>query len=62
MLREKHNLKDVFRQIYQKHRFPNQIQDGNSAIVRILNSFSELRPIVQNFIEGKEKIKNICYD
>ncbi|HRH44304.1 MAG TPA: hypothetical protein PKY82_21905 [Pyrinomonadaceae bacterium] len=56
MLREKHNLKDVFRQIWNKHRFPNQIQDGNSAIVRILNSFPELRPIVQNFIEGKEKI------
>lgn len=56
MLHEKHNLKDVFRQIYQKHRFPNQIQDGNTAIVRILNSFPELRPIVQKFIEGKEKI------
>lgn len=52
----KRNLKDVFRKIYENHRLPNQIQDGNSAIINILNSFPELRPVVQNFIIGKVKI------
>lgn len=57
LLREKHNLTDVFRQIWNKHRFPAQIQDGNIAIVNSLKTFPELRPIVQKFIEGKEKIE-----
>ena len=53
MLREKRNLKDIFRQLYQKYRFPNQIQDGNTAIVRILNSFPELRPIAKGTDLGR---------
>ncbi|MBX7171866.1 MAG: hypothetical protein K1X72_12970 [Pyrinomonadaceae bacterium] len=57
LLREKHNLKDIFRQVWNKHRFPAQIQDGNTAIINILKTFPELRPIVQKFIEGKEKIE-----
>ncbi len=60
LLREskgKRNLKDIFRQVYQKHRVPNQIQDGNLAITSILKSFPELNLIVQNYIEGKSKIE-----
>lgn len=52
----KKNLKEVFSQIYQKHKIPNQLQDGNSAIISILRSFPEIQPIVQNYIEGKSKI------
>lgn len=50
------NLKDVFRQLYQKHRIPNQIEDGNLAVTRILKGFPELISIIQNYIEGKSKI------
>lgn len=59
LLREskgKRNLKEVFYKIYQKHRFPNQIQDGNTAIVSILKGFPELNLVVQNYIEGKAQI------
>lgn len=59
LLREsggKRNLKDVFRRLYQKHRSPNEIEDGNTAILNILNSYPELRPVVQNYIQGKSKI------
>lgn len=52
----KRNLKDVFRRLFQKHRLPNQIQDGNSAITSILKTFPELNPIFQTYIEGKSKI------
>ncbi len=50
------DLKTVFQQIYQKLKNPNQIQDGNSAITRILKTFPELNLIVQNYIEGSSKI------
>jgi len=50
------DLKTVFQQLYQKLKKPNQIQDGNSAITRILKTFPELNLIVQNYIEGSSKI------
>lgn len=59
MLREskgKRSIKDVFRTVYQNHRAPAQIQDGNSAITGILKSYPELNSIVQNYIEGKSGI------
>lgn len=59
MLREskgKRSIKDVFRMVYQKHRSPAQIQDGNSAIAGILKSYPELSSIVQSYIEGKSGI------
>lgn len=52
----KRSLKDVFREIYRKHKKSNQIQDGNSAIISILRSFPELNPIIMNYLEGKSKI------
>jgi hypothetical protein len=59
LLREskgKRNLKEIFRQIWNKYQPPNQIQDGNPAILSILKSFPELHLTVQNYIEGKSKI------
>lgn len=60
MLREgkgKRSLKNIFRVVYQKHRHPAQIQDGNSAITSILKSYSELNSIAQSYIEGKSGIE-----
>jgi hypothetical protein len=50
------NLKDVFRQVWNKHRFPNQIQDGNAAILSILETFPELNSIIRNYLQGGSKI------
>ena len=52
----KRSISDIFRQVYQTHRLPNEAQDGNIAILNILKNHAELRPIVENYIEGTKKI------
>jgi predicted metalloprotease with PDZ domain len=54
--RGKRSINDVLREIYQKHRFPNQTQNANAAILKILKSRAELLPTIKNYIEGAEKI------
>jgi predicted metalloprotease with PDZ domain len=59
LLREskgKRSLSDVFREIYQKHRYPNVSQDANSALLAVLKSHAELRAIVSDYIQGTAKI------
>lgn len=55
--RGKRSLSNIFRQIYQKHRVPNSLQDGNAAILGVLKSYPELRLVVQNYVEGNAKIE-----
>jgi predicted metalloprotease with PDZ domain len=55
--RSRRSLSDVFRQIYKKHRAPNAVQDGNAAILDILKSYPELRPVIQKYIEGNSKVE-----
>lgn len=50
------DLFDVLRQIYQKHRLPNNQTDGNTAILEILQSHDALIPIVEKYIKGANKI------
>lgn len=52
----KSDINKIFRQIYQKHRFPNQIQDGNKAILDILESYPALIPIVEKHIKNANKL------
>jgi predicted metalloprotease with PDZ domain len=52
----KRAISEVFRQVYQTHRLPNEAQDGNIAVLNILKSHAEFRPIVENYIEGTKKI------
>lgn len=52
----KFTISDVFREIYDKHRVPNKPENGNAAILKILESYKELRPIVEKYIRGAEKI------
>lgn len=52
----KKSIADVFRQIYQKHDVPHSPEDGNAAILRILNSYTELDSVVEKYIGGTEKI------
>ncbi|MGI8494673.1 MAG: hypothetical protein ACR2L1_05080 [Pyrinomonadaceae bacterium] len=53
----KRSIAEIFRAVYQKHRVPNEVQDGNTAILDILNSYPELQPIVKNYIEGAAKVE-----
>lgn len=59
LLREskgKRDLDSIFQSAFQKHRVPNQREDGNAAILRILKSSAELVPLVEKYIEGNSKI------
>ena len=46
----------IFRDVYQKHRRPNEPADGNQAILKILNAYSELNSIVEKYIAGADEI------
>lgn len=52
----KNSLGDILREIYQKHNFSAPGQDGNAAILGVLESRAELRPIVEKYIKGTENI------
>ncbi len=52
----KRSINDIFRQVLNKYRLPNKLQEGNTAILNILGSYSELQPIIEKYIKGMEKI------
>ncbi|HXH70077.1 MAG TPA: hypothetical protein VNI60_07095 [Pyrinomonadaceae bacterium] len=52
----KRAISDVIRQIYNKHHVPNKPQDGNAAILNILENYKELRSIAEKYIKGVGKI------
>ncbi len=54
--RGKRSISDVFRRILNKYRLPNKPQEGNIAILNVVESYAELQPIVDKFIKGTEKI------
>ncbi|MDQ3800978.1 MAG: hypothetical protein M3384_16270 [Acidobacteriota bacterium] len=59
LLREskgKRDLDSIFREVFQKHRAPNQREDGNAAILRILKSNAGLVPLAEKYIEGNSRI------
>ncbi len=54
--RGKRSINDIFREIYQKHRVPNESADGNAVILKTLNNYSELNLIIANYVQGTENI------
>ena len=54
--RGKRSMGDVFREIYQKHHVPNESANGNAAILKTLNNYSELNLIIRNYVKGAENI------
>jgi predicted metalloprotease with PDZ domain len=54
--RGKRDLDSIFREAFQKHRAPNQREDGNAAILRILKSNAGLVQLAEKYIEGNSKI------
>jgi predicted metalloprotease with PDZ domain len=58
LLREnkgKQSISTIFREIYQKHRVPNQLEEGNVAILKILKEYSELNLIIEKYVKGAQK-------
>jgi hypothetical protein len=52
----KNSLSEILREIYQKHGMSAPRQDGNTAILNILEARAELRPIIEKYIKGTENI------
>ena len=52
----KRSIADILREIYEQHRPPNAVADGNSAVLATLRSHSELIPVVDRNITGSESI------
>ena len=52
----KNSLTEVLREIYQKHGISAPREDGNMAILNVLQTRAELRPIVEKYIKGAENI------
>jgi hypothetical protein len=52
----KRAISNVFQEIYSKHRVPNKPENGNAAILRILENYKELRPIAEKYIKGAGKV------
>jgi predicted metalloprotease with PDZ domain len=50
------SIEEIFRRIYQEHHLPNKPQNGNRAVLNILKTKEELRPVVEKYIEGAGKI------
>lgn len=50
------SIENIFREVYQKHRVPNESEDGNAAILRILKNYPALDSIIKNYITGAEAI------
>ncbi len=50
------SLSAVLREIYRRHRPPSAREDGNAAVLRVLESRAELRPLVEKYVRGADAI------
>ena len=52
----KRSIADLFRQILKLHGVSSKTQDGNTAVLNVLNSYPELHPIIEKYVNGAEKL------
>lgn len=52
----KRSVEDIFRKLYTDNGLAQPRQDGNTAVLSLLSSFDELRPTVERYIRGSEKV------
>ena len=52
----KASVSDVLRRVYTEHSYSKPPEDGNTAVLRILESYDYLRPITGRYVKGKENI------
>jgi predicted metalloprotease with PDZ domain len=50
------SLNGVLREIYQKHGLSAPRTDANTAILNVLQTHAELRPVIEKYIKGAENI------
>lgn len=53
----KRSVTDLLRQLYERHRLPTSESDGNTAVLALLRSYSELVPIIDRNISGSEGVE-----
>ncbi len=51
----KRSVEDLFRKLFAEHRRPAAPDDGNKAILRVLDSYPALGPIVKAYVRGNER-------
>ena len=54
--KRKTNLTNIFREIYQKHNKQKARKEAESAIMKALERYDELKQISEKYIKGEEKI------
>ena len=54
--KENARLMMFFSKFTDKYHFPNESQDGNTAVLNVLKSHAELQTIIEKYIKGTEKI------
>ncbi len=52
----KRSVTDILRKLYEDHRPPSAEMDGNTAVLELLRSHDELRPIIDRNITGSESV------
>lgn len=54
--RGRKSVQDIFRAVFEKHRYPNKREDGNTAVLNALEANGELLQIIEKYVKGVEKI------
>ena len=54
--RGKTGLREIFRKLYRTHGAAEK-REANPSVLKVLNGFEELSPIIARYIEGTEKIE-----
>ncbi len=52
----KRSVEEIFKKLYEGHDRSAPRQDGKTAVLDLLTSYRELRPTVDKYIQGSEKI------
>jgi hypothetical protein len=52
----KTSVSEVLRRVYTEHSTSKPREDGNTAVLRILESYDYLRPITERYVKGRENI------
>lgn len=52
----KNSVSDILRRVYSEHPMSKPREDGNAAVLRILESYDYLRPIAEKYIRGGANI------
>ncbi len=52
----KTSISDIFQKLYDSHKPPNPPSDANTAILKILDSYPQLKPVADRYVRGSRTI------